>query len=181
MPIYATSEESEETAGIDDAIVQLSTSNVPTGSRRFIATVIGAYVIFGYAMYNMMQEFQWFYMNRYAFLKKPLPRNYAVYVQNIPEEYQTRQKLYEYFSRFAMMGHLMTAVDRAGYDTMAKYGRGDGNDSGVYEAVISLQVRILSFGLHLELILVVSFDPTSKIVFMIVSTFSFSSIRTSSI
>eukprot|EP00529_Nitzschia_sp_RCC80_P004580 CAMPEP_0113497682 /NCGR_PEP_ID=MMETSP0014_2-20120614/30758_1 /TAXON_ID=2857 /ORGANISM="Nitzschia sp." /LENGTH=943 /DNA_ID=CAMNT_0000391633 /DNA_START=249 /DNA_END=3080 /DNA_ORIENTATION=- /assembly_acc=CAM_ASM_000159 len=139
MPIYATSEESEETAGIDDAIVQLSTSNVPTGSRRFIATVIGAYVIFGYTMYNMMQEFQWFYMNRYTFLKKPVPRNYAVYVQNIPEEYQTRQKLYEYFSRFAMMGHLMTAVERAASDTMAKYGRGGGDDSGVYEAVISLQ------------------------------------------
>ena len=57
----ATTATTEENADINDPIVKISSGNVPEGSRRFIATVLGAYVVFGYAMYNILQEFEWFY------------------------------------------------------------------------------------------------------------------------
>jgi len=98
MPVYATAHNG------NTGVEQLNTSNVPDGAEngeggRFIATVAAAYVIFGYAMYSAMWEFEWFYGFRYNFLSRPLPRNYAVYVRNLGEDYNTPQKLSEYFTR----------------------------------------------------------------------------------
>lgn len=98
MPVYATAS-SDIT---NDLVVALSTSNVPSGSKRLVATVVAAYVVFGYCMYNMLQEFEWFYLYRYEFLKKAtMPRNFSVYVRNIPDEYLPPGKFRRYFAKFA--------------------------------------------------------------------------------
>jgi hypothetical protein len=56
----------------------LSTAKLPTGSNRFIATVIACYVIFGFCMYTIIQEFKWFIKFRHTFLSRHMPRNYTV-------------------------------------------------------------------------------------------------------
>ena len=99
IPVYATAETSDLTQCIDDWVVAISISNVPSGSKRYIAAVIGAYGIFGYAMYAILQEFVWFSRYRHLFLSKRMARNYAVYVQCIPKEYQTNQKLRLFFQQ----------------------------------------------------------------------------------
>ncbi|KAG7344768.1 protein of unknown function DUF221-domain containing protein [Nitzschia inconspicua] len=101
IPIYVTASGSSETRGTTDIIVRMSTTNVASGSFRFLATVLAAYVIFGYAMYTILCEFEWFYMMRHQFLKKTLPRNYTVYVRCVPEEYMTQTTFRRYFERFA--------------------------------------------------------------------------------
>ena len=58
MPVYATAEESTETDYINDPIVKLTVSHVPSGSLRFVATVIAAYFIYFYTMYCILQEFK---------------------------------------------------------------------------------------------------------------------------
>jgi Late exocytosis, associated with Golgi transport len=54
IPTYKYSESSDETAGITDPIVQITVSNVPSGSRRLIATVVAAYIFFGYIMHLIL-------------------------------------------------------------------------------------------------------------------------------
>ena len=99
IPVYYTAEESAETDYITDKVVSISTSHLPSGSPRFIATVVGAYVVFGYAMYGILKEFQWFIMFRNQFLSKKLPRNYSVYVRNIPSEYCTNSRFLKFFQQ----------------------------------------------------------------------------------
>jgi hypothetical protein len=109
IPVYMTAESSPETDYITDPIISISVSNLPPGSYRFCATVVGAYVIFGYTMYNILREFDWFIRFRHDFLKKKLCRNYCVYVQNIPEEYRSNAKLLEFFAQASAEGAVLDA------------------------------------------------------------------------
>lgn len=77
IPVYKTAASSPETDYITDPIVSISVSHVPSGSYRFCATVVAAYVIFGYAMYNILKEFDWFIFFRNQFLSKRMARNYT--------------------------------------------------------------------------------------------------------
>ncbi|GAX10876.1 hypothetical protein FisN_31Hh085 [Fistulifera solaris] len=97
IPIYATAESSKETDRITDWVVQITVSHVPPGSARLVATVVAAYVSFGYTMYLILQEFEWFIEMRHKFLRKPRPCNYTVYVSNIPSEIRSNQQLKEFF------------------------------------------------------------------------------------
>ncbi|GAX21790.1 hypothetical protein FisN_31Lu081 [Fistulifera solaris] len=97
VPIYATAESSPETDKITDWVVRITLSHVPPGSARLVATVLAAYVSFGYTMYLIVQEFEWFIGMRHKFLRKPRPRNYTVYVSNIPPEIRSNQKLESFF------------------------------------------------------------------------------------
>ena len=99
IPVYATAKEDDLEDVINDPVLKLSVSNLPTSSYRFIATVMGAYCIFGYAMRLILVEFNWFILNRHRFLSKPMARNYAVYIRNIPHEYRTSAKLREFFEQ----------------------------------------------------------------------------------
>jgi hypothetical protein len=58
MPLYATAEESAETDYIEDPLIKITTSNVPSGSLRFVATVVAAYFIYFYTMHCILQEFK---------------------------------------------------------------------------------------------------------------------------
>lgn len=78
MLVYKTSKESPETEHIFAAVVSLSTANVPSGSNRLIGTVFAAYIIYGFCMYSMLKEFEWFIKFRHAFLSKRMARNYTV-------------------------------------------------------------------------------------------------------
>jgi hypothetical protein len=99
IPVYLTAETTAETAYIEDPIVSISVSHLPSGSYRFCATVVGAYVVFGFTMHSILQEFEWFIMFRNQFLSKKLPRNYSVYVRNIPQEYCTPAKFLDFFQQ----------------------------------------------------------------------------------
>lgn len=97
MPLYAGAETSEETFSITDSIIEVTISHVSPGSKRLIATAIAAYFIFGYTMYLIFNEFDWFIEQRQKFLKRPLARNYAIYMQGIPPEYRTNASLANFF------------------------------------------------------------------------------------
>jgi len=87
LPLYATAVESDETDDIVDGIVEVTIGNIPSGSKRLLGTVLASYIFFGYVMYLILQEFEWFFRQRHAFLVQPKPRNYAVFVRNVPPEY----------------------------------------------------------------------------------------------
>ena len=99
LPVYSTAEESIETEHVTDRIARVSVGNIPPGSTRFLGTVIAAYIFFGFTMYFILKEFQWFTKNRHHFLVGFSPRNYSVYVQNIPKEYRSSGDLLLFFRR----------------------------------------------------------------------------------
>jgi Late exocytosis, associated with Golgi transport/Cytosolic domain of 10TM putative phosphate transporter len=99
MPLYFTAEESSETASITSTIVMVTITNVPPGSTRFIATAVAANILFGYTMYLMKHEFEWFIEKRNKFLRKIIARNYAVYVRSIPLEYRSKAELEDFFQQ----------------------------------------------------------------------------------
>jgi Late exocytosis, associated with Golgi transport/Calcium-dependent channel, 7TM region, putative phosphate/Cytosolic domain of 10TM putative phosphate transporter len=97
IPVYATAEDSQETAYLTDKLAQISTAHVPTGSKRFLATILCAYSVFGYAMWLISRELEWYTTLRHTFLSQRRPRNYVIYVAGIPKELRSAAKLAEFF------------------------------------------------------------------------------------
>jgi hypothetical protein len=97
MPLYATANVTKETENITDSIVKMTTAHVPSGSMRLIGTAIAAYVFFGYVMHQIVEEFAWFIEMRHKYLRKPMARNYAIFVRNIPPALLSNQKVEEFF------------------------------------------------------------------------------------
>jgi hypothetical protein len=97
LPLYATAEESVETASVVDTLEVLSLSNVPSGSKILLGTVFGVYILFGFTMYLLLGEFEWYTAARHKFLQQRTARNYGVYVSGIPEEYRSSHALLDYF------------------------------------------------------------------------------------
>jgi len=98
IPSYGTAKYSEETADVNDTVQQLSLSHVPPGSPVMIATVVAAYILFGAAMYLILQEFKWYTVHRHVLLSKPQPNNYTICVSGLPLEYRSNQAIRDYFN-----------------------------------------------------------------------------------
>lgn len=109
IPVYGSSESSEETDYITDYIASITVSHVPPESPRLIATTIGAYVVFGAALYFLYQEIEWFQRFRHRFLYQPRSRNYTVYVHGIPEEYKADYDLADFFQVSFGLGRVQEA------------------------------------------------------------------------
>lgn len=97
LPIYVTAPWSSETADVTDGVVKTTVAHVPPGSDRLYATVLASYILFGYTMYLILQEFEWYIEMRHKFLRKPLIRHFAVFVRNIPSDYRTNASLEAFF------------------------------------------------------------------------------------
>jgi hypothetical protein len=96
MIVYSTSETSDETEDINDGVVAVTVANVPSETPRLIATTLAAYVFFGYAMYLVLEDFEWYTEMRHKFLRQRRARNYAVFIRNIPEAYRSNHALEEF-------------------------------------------------------------------------------------
>lgn len=98
MPLYATAPPDSITQTIVDPIVRVTVAHVAAGSKRLIGTVLAAYILFGYVMYQILKEFEWFMEKRHKYLKQPVVENYSVYVRNVPVEYRSNTALHNYFA-----------------------------------------------------------------------------------
>jgi hypothetical protein len=63
-------------------VVSLTLSNVPSGSTKLVGACIAAWLLFGYAMYLLLGELQWFTKYRHLFLSQRTPRNYTGTLQH---------------------------------------------------------------------------------------------------
>jgi hypothetical protein len=99
IPMYYTEKNYEETSYPSNPFVLMSVSNLPSESVRFIGTVIAAYITYGYAMYLITKECEWYTALRHRFLSKREPRNYAVYVSGIPKDERSSRELEHYFQK----------------------------------------------------------------------------------
>jgi hypothetical protein len=97
IPVYSFAEESGGTPLVTDSFARVSVGNVPPRSPRFMGTVVASYIFFGFTMYFILKEFHWFTKNRHYFLMGFSPRNYSIYVQNIPKAYRTSGDLLFFF------------------------------------------------------------------------------------
>ena len=100
IPVYATSNRSQDYAYFEDDPAQDTTIRIlPGGSRRFAATILAAYFFFGYTMYSIQKDFLWFIEKRHAWMKRFKVRNYTILISNIPEALRSDQLLKEHFQR----------------------------------------------------------------------------------
>lgn len=99
FPAYATAPEdtSKNAVPITDRIVETTIAHVPPGSPRLIATSLAAWCLFGYTMYLILQELEWFADKRHKYLTLVRPRNYTIYVSDIPPELQFGPELCHFF------------------------------------------------------------------------------------
>ena len=95
MPLYSTA---SSDGTITDPVISVTIKKVSNGSPRLIGTVLATYFLFGYLMYLVLKEFEWFIEIRHKHLKRPVVENYTVYVRNIPPEYCSNEALYNYFT-----------------------------------------------------------------------------------
>lgn len=60
IPLYRTAADSSETEGVRGPIVAVTLAHVPPQSSRLVGTALAAYMLFGYTMYLILHEFDWF-------------------------------------------------------------------------------------------------------------------------
>eukprot|EP00522_Entomoneis_paludosa_P010249 CAMPEP_0172440364 /NCGR_PEP_ID=MMETSP1065-20121228/1000_1 /TAXON_ID=265537 /ORGANISM="Amphiprora paludosa, Strain CCMP125" /LENGTH=974 /DNA_ID=CAMNT_0013189155 /DNA_START=177 /DNA_END=3101 /DNA_ORIENTATION=- len=99
LPVYLTAEDSSETESVSDRVVRTTVAHVPSSSPRLYATVIAAYILFGYTMYYTLEEFEWYTEMRHKFLRRPRARHHTIFCRNIPKEYQSSESLSEFFKQ----------------------------------------------------------------------------------
>ena len=99
LPLYYTAPQSAQTSYLQDVFVLLSVANLPGASGRFTGTVLAAYLICFYSLYLISKEYDWFIEYRHKYLSQRVPRNYAVYVSGIPNEFRSSYKLADYFRK----------------------------------------------------------------------------------
>ena len=75
-----------------DALSNVSINALGDGvdRRYYIGTVVASYVLFGYAMYAILGEFQWFVRQRHAWLQ---------HLRNLPKHLRSNVTLREHFQR----------------------------------------------------------------------------------
>jgi hypothetical protein len=57
MPLYATADTSPETEATTDFVVRITVSHLPPESPRLVATVVAAYMLFGFTMVRTVMVF----------------------------------------------------------------------------------------------------------------------------
>jgi hypothetical protein len=99
MPVYKTATEKTVEDQVRDIFSEITTGNIPAQSSRLIAPVVASYVMFGSAMLMVLKEFKWFTKMRHKFVMKRIPRNYAVYIQNIPTGLRSNKAISKFFEK----------------------------------------------------------------------------------
>jgi Late exocytosis, associated with Golgi transport len=94
FPVYTTASDSRFR---DDPVTGSTINSLPKYSPRFAATVVAAYIFFGYTMYTIIVEFQWFIGQRHKWLKQFNARNYTILVRNIPSILRSDAVLKEHY------------------------------------------------------------------------------------
>jgi hypothetical protein len=95
FPVYTTARTEPDS---QNDPVEGSTINIlPLGSPRFAATVLAAYIFFGYTMYSILKDFRWFIALRHDWLRLFNCRNYTILIRNIPEELRSDMLLKKHF------------------------------------------------------------------------------------
>ena len=97
VPLYLTAESSRETDLLTDPFVLMSVANVPIESLRFIGTIVATYITVLVSLYLIVNELDWYAEYRHKYQSQRKPRNYAIYVSGIPEEYRSSYSLADYF------------------------------------------------------------------------------------
>lgn len=101
LPVYYTAADSAETAEVTDRVAALTIAHVPPGTLRMLAPVISSYVVFGFTMMFILQEFEWFRRHRHAFLSERVPRNYVAYATGLPRNLRSNRHLCKFFGKFS--------------------------------------------------------------------------------
>ena len=104
IPTYATG-----AVQLSDPVDLITINHLPEGSYRFAATVLAAYIFFGATIYFLHKEFEWFTEHRHKFLSEFTPRNYTIFVRNIPREFRDNDKLRDFFGRVFGRGNVLEA------------------------------------------------------------------------
>jgi hypothetical protein len=86
LPVYGTSPKTSDNEHITDHLAILTVGHIPPGDPRFLATVLAAYIHFGFIMYTLLQKFTWFTEHRHKYISAKQLSNYTVYVNHIPLE-----------------------------------------------------------------------------------------------
>jgi calcium permeable stress-gated cation channel len=82
---------------VTDPMDVISLANVPIGDNAAIATTVGAYVLFGFAMFLILKDIKWFQKHRREFLSKQIPQNYSIFISDLPKEFQNDEALKRHF------------------------------------------------------------------------------------
>lgn len=99
LPVYGTAEKSPDAPEHDAVVNEVSFNDLQDGSPRFVATVIAAYVFFGFTMYTIQKECIWLITQRETWMRRFKQRNYSVLVRNIPNELRSDSHLLAHFQR----------------------------------------------------------------------------------
>jgi len=105
IPAYSTASTTDESSF--DNLAEVTTGHLEDQSPRLIATAVATYIIFGHAMYVLLQEMEWFAKMRHRFLMKTEARNYAVYIRNVPKDWRSNRGLKTFFEKSLRGSHVL--------------------------------------------------------------------------
>mmetsp|Transcript_46447 Transcript_46447/g.90721 ORF Transcript_46447/g.90721 Transcript_46447/m.90721 type:complete len:921 (+) Transcript_46447:28-2790(+) len=119
IPVYATSCSQIEMIAQNktcvgrglgaDPLEAATLGAIPDGKIQLLVPVFAAYIVFGWALYLILEEFAWYTKYRHRYLAKALPNNYTVYVKHIPPNMRSDKALLAYFSAVFPSGDVVDA------------------------------------------------------------------------
>ena len=78
IPVYNYAQKTDYNADITDNQDKISIANMNKDDGGMYGTVIASYLVFGYTMYLILQEFDWYISTRHQFISRSSPHNYTV-------------------------------------------------------------------------------------------------------
>ena len=99
IPVYYYAVKTNDNAGVTDDLDRISIANMNNNDGGMYGTVAASYIVFGYTMYLVIQEFDWYISIRHQFMSRITPQNYTIFVGGIPVEMRSNKAIYSFFNQ----------------------------------------------------------------------------------
>lgn len=99
IPVYNYAEKTDYNAQITDNLDKISIANMNKDDGGMYGTVIASYLVFGYTMFLVLQEFDWYISTRHQLMSRNSPQNYTIFIGGIPHELRSNKALCHFFNQ----------------------------------------------------------------------------------
>lgn len=99
LPLYATAPPPPTTRTNIDPLERINMSNLREQDHRLWAPTVVAYIISGFTMYLLLNEYEHYVGRRHELLGRAEPPQYSVLVDELPAKLRTRKTLEAYMQR----------------------------------------------------------------------------------
>ena len=121
IPVYSKATKTNDNIAVTDNLDLISIANLNNNDPGMYGTVTATYIYFCFALYLIIQEFEWYTTKRHEFMSRVSPYNYTVFVGGIPNQLRSNKALHNFFNElFEDVHDVSIALELDGLDELIK-------------------------------------------------------------